>query len=301
MSGAVHAEPTRIDERSGSGGLTFWFSVTGALVLLAVIYAQPVREMVRNWGLVDSYYSHGYLIVPICLYLVWLKRDDLARVPRDSSPLGYLFIIGSSAFLLLGSFLGFLVFQQLSIVPMLAGISLVFLGKKQTKVLWFPIVFLLFMIPMPGSVTQSIVFDLKMLAAGLSVRLAQLMTLPMIHDGSYIRFKNDALLIGNVCGGLRSLIALLAIGTLMAYFSQSRSWARWLVLLLSGPIAIAANVFRIFVLCIVAYFWGSGFAGGTFHEVSGLFIFGIAFVLFFFMETTLRRVAPTGSSVEAGS
>ena len=301
MSDSVHAESATVIARPGTGGFSFWFSVAGAFVLLAIIYAQPMREMYRNWGLVDSYYSHGYLIAPISLYLVWLKRDDLARIPRSSSPLGYLFIIGSGVILLLGSFLGFAIFQQFSIVPMLAGISLVFLGREQTKALWFPIAFLLLMIPMPGSVTQSIVFDLKMLAAELAVRLAQLMTLPMVHEGSFIRFKDDALLVGNVCGGLRSLIALLAVGALMAYFSQSRSWARWLVVALSGPIAIAANVFRIFILCLVGYFWGSDVAGGTFHDVSGLFIFAIAFVLFFSLEAALRKVAPMAASEEASS
>jgi exosortase/archaeosortase family protein len=78
----------------------------------------------------------------------------------------------------------------------------------------------------------------------------------------------------------------------MAYYSKARPWARGLTLVMSGPIAIISNVTRIFMVCVVGYFWGSQIAAGKFHDISGFCIFAIAFVLFAALEAVLRRWAP---------
>ena len=127
------------------------------------------------------------------------------------------------------------VFGQLSMIPMLGGLILFLLGRRHARILWFPVAFLIFMVPIPPSLTQSIVLHIKLLATEAAVRLAQLATLPIIRDGSFVHFGDDQLLVGEVCGGLRSLIALLAFGALMCYISKTRLWARILILAVSGP------------------------------------------------------------------
>lgn len=286
MSGLDSAVPA-------PGGRAYPLIALGACGLLLIIYWMPLYEMYVDWGMVDSYYSHGYLIAPICIFLVWRRRHEIANVPRDSSALGYVFIVGSSVLLLLGDFLGFGVFRQISLVPMLAGVLLLLQGTRRTSMVWFPLIFLFMMIPIPSSITQSFVLNLKLAAAEAAVQIARALTLPMVREGSFIHFKQDHLLIGDVCGGLRSLIALFAIGMLTAYFSRTKMWARICVLILAGPIAVAANIFRILMLCIVGYFWGSPVASGRFHDVSGVLIFAVAFALFFTLEGALRKIAPS--------
>ncbi|MCP4641576.1 MAG: EpsI family protein [bacterium] len=261
-------------------------------VELVLLYWRAGHELYVNWTLVDSYYSHGFLVPFVSAFFIWRERSAILAAPRCSSASGFAWIAGASVMLLLGDFLGFRVFGHLSIVPMLTGISLILQGKARTFRMWFPIAFLLFMIPIPPSLTQSIALRLKLVAAECSVRLARMVTIPMVRQGSYVHFGDDYLLIGDVCGGLRSLIALLALGALMAYISQTRSWARWLVLFLSGPIAVVSNVFRIFLLCVVGYFYGSEVAGGTVHDVSGYLIFAVAIALFISLESALRWFAP---------
>ena len=155
------------------------------------------------------------------------------------------------------------------------------------------------MVPIPASLTQSVALQLKLFAAQCSVTLANLLTLPMVREGSFIYFGDDHLLIGDVCGGLRSLIALLAFGSLMAYISKTKTWARILVLIMAGPIAVLANVFRIFLLCVVGYFWGSNVAAGTVHDVSGYLIFVVAFILFLALENVLRKWASAEAAASA--
>lgn len=275
-------------------GLLVKFLPLGAV--LTVLYWEPFRGMETVWSMEESYYSHGYLIPPIALFFAWRKRDALMAAPRQSSVLGYPLLLAASLMILIGDFLGFRVFVQLSIIPMLFGLILLLGGMAHARLLWFPVLFLVFMVPIPPSMTQSIALQMKLLATQLAVGLAQFATLPMVQEGSFIHFKDDRLLVGEVCGGLRSLIALLAFGAVMAYISKTRTWGKWLLLLLSAPIAIVSNVFRIFLLCVAGYFYGSEFAAGRFHDISGVLIFVVAFILFFSVEALLRRVAPAKES-----
>lgn len=270
------------------------------VALLVVIYWQPSVEMYGNWMMADSYYSHGFLVPPISLFFLWRKRHELARVPLGYSAWGYPLVIGAALLLIAGDFLGFRVFAQFSMVPMLFGLSLLFLGREATRVIWFPLAFLVFMVPIPPSLTQSISLKLKLFAAHMAVNMATLLTLPMVQEGSFIHFKGDQLLVGDVCGGLRSLIALFAFGAVMSYISKTRDWARLLLFALSGPIAIISNVFRIFLLCVIGYFWGSEVASGRVHDASGILIFVVAFILFLALEGLFRRLAPARESQEAG-
>jgi exosortase len=117
-----------------------------------------------------------------------------------------------------------------------------------------------------------------------------------------VHFGEDFLLVGEVCGGLRSLIALLALGALMAYISKTHWIARLLLFVAIAPIvAILTNVLRIFSLCVVGYFYGSEVAAGTFHDVSGILIFVVAFVLFLSLEGLLRKLLPAREPKEAAS
>jgi EpsI family protein len=266
-----------------------WVVVTALLVTL---YFQSFREMYGNWFLPDSYYSHGVLVPFISLFFAWRDRRRILAAPHEPNTLGYPLILMSAFLLLLGDFLGFRVFGHISLIPMLFGVSLLLLGTQATRLLWFPLLFLVFMVPIPPSLTQSIALKLKLAATTMAVQLANLATLPMVREGSFIHFNGDQLLVGEVCGGLRSLIALLAFGAIMAFISKTRPWARVLLLIMSAPIAIISNVVRIFLLCVVGYFWGSDVAAGKFHDISGILIFVIAFILFMALEGLLRKVAP---------
>lgn len=267
---------------------------------LVALYWRSVWEMSVVWSMEDSYYSHGYLVPFISLGIAWLKRKEVMRAPRQGTAWGFAWVAAGLLMLLFGDFLGFRVFGQLSLIPVLTGVFLLFLGTAATKALWFPLAFLVFMVPIPPSLTQSVALHLKLLAAEGAVQLARLMTLPMVREGSFIHFNGDKLLIGEVCGGLRSLISLLAIGALATYFSRTRPWARIFLLVMSVPIAIVSNVVRIFLLCVVGYFYGSETAASPkVHDTSGILIFVVAFVLFFALESWLRRVAPQDPAPDA--
>ncbi len=276
---------------AGAGSLLQWRHVIIAAILV-VMYQRSVWEMYRVWNMSDSLYSHGILVPFISLGVIWIKRKEILAAPRDVSAAGYAWLVMGMAMLILGDFLGFRFVGQFSLIPVLTGVSILFLGKTPTKRMWFPLAFLLFMVPIPPSLTTSITFEIKIIAAENAVRLARLLTLPMVREGSWIHFNGDKLLIGDVCGGLRSLISLMAVGALVTYFSKTSTWARVVLIVMTVPIAIIANIVRIFLLCVVGYFYGSDVAAGRVHDVSGIAIFVVAFALFFGLEAQLRRWAP---------
>ena len=272
---------------------TEWVVYALVVAALTIIYLRACGELYVNWTLADSYYSHGFLVPLVSIFFVWHNREAIARIPRATTAWGFVWMGVAVALLFLSDFLGFRVFGHVSILPMLTGLCLVLQGKARTARIWFPLAFLFFMIPIPPSVTQSFALRLKLLATECAVHLANLATLPLIRQGSTVHFKgDDFLLVGDVCGGLRSLIALLALGALAAYVSKTRPWGRVFILAIAGPIAVAANILRIFLLCVVGHFWGSETASGIVHTVSGYLIFVVAFVLFFMVESLLRRWAP---------
>jgi exosortase len=290
------SEATPSETKGGSvrglskGGLyLYWAAIA---VLLYVFFKQAGLGLYRNFSRPDSYYTHGFIVPLVSAYFVWRDREALRAEKTAPSRWGYLVLLLAVGMALFGDLLGFLIVTELAIPFMAIALILLFLGPRHLRLLWFPLAFLVFMIPVPDSVTASLVLRVKLLAAEGAVQLCHLFFLPMIREGSYIHFGADQLLVGEVCGGLRSMISLLALGAIMSYISQTRTWSRLLILACSGPIAVAANVIRIFFLCVVAYWRGSAFATGWVHDTSGVLIYVVAFVVLFAIEALLRKVAP---------
>ena len=290
MATATPAKRTA-QARSANGFIRcFWLVV---VALLCMIFREAAQNLYGNVSRENSYYSHAFIVPFVSLFFVWRDRKGLVQLPKAPTNWGYAVLSFACLMVLLGDLLGFRIFAQAAVIPLLIGLTLIFLGPAHVRRLWFPLAFLVFMIPIPESLTTSITFRVKMLATGGAVRLAQAIYLPMIHDGSYIHFGGDKLLVGDVCGGMRSLIALLALGAIMSYISETRAWSRVLILLISAPIAVLANMVRIFFLCVVANSWGSSVASGWVHDVSGVFIYVIALALMLGLEMLLRGAAPS--------
>ena len=271
-----------------------WFAIgisLVSLILVCVIFWPYFADWQDNVSRKNSYYTHAYLVPFVSLFFVWRMRDEFARIPRKTSKGGYGVLVLACLMVLGGDLLGLRILGEAAVIPLLAGLTLVFLGVGHLRCAWFPLVFLLFMIPLPESLTTGITFRVKMVAMDSAILLARVCLLPVIRDGSFVRFGDDRLLVGDVCGGLRSLISLLALGAIMSYISDTRSHARLFILLASVPIAVFSNILRIFFLCVVANFWGSGVASGWVHDVSGLLIYAVALLLMFGLNGILHRVA----------
>lgn len=270
--------------------IVFW-TATG--LLLVAIFWEAGNELMYLYNVRDSYYSHGPLVPLVSLYFVYRQRDQLKAIPASPNhAVGIGLLVAACLMVLTGDLLGFRIVPQLAMLVMVMGLLVSFWGVARVRCLWFPIAFLLFMIPIPQSITQAQSLHLKLLASEGAVRMAQFSQLPVIRDGSFIMFPDDRLLVGEVCGGLRSLIALLALGAIVSYISGAAAWARVALFAIAGPVAIFANMLRIFFLCVVTHFWGSETASGRVHDLSGILIYATAIGILMTAEYAFRRVAP---------
>jgi exosortase A len=254
---------------------------------LAVVYRQTLVILWRTWEN-NPNYSHGYLIPPVVAFLLWRERARFARAIGRGSAWGLVLIllglVGHVASIRAGVFM----VQGYSLVVVLFGLVLFFLGGRAARAIWFPLGYLVFMLPMPPLIANVLSFRLKAFAARAGSAIAFRAGIPLARTGMTIHLPAGSLRIADPCSGLRSLIALVALGALFAYLTQAPLWKRLVLFLAAIPLAVFANIVRIAVLCGVANVWGVDAALGFFHDFSGLLLFIIAFVGLVVVRRLLR-------------
>jgi len=254
-----------------------YFPIIFISVIVIAIYFQVVIEMVTQWW-DDSNYSHGFLIPIVSGYLIWQKKESLVNILHKKSNLGLIVIIFGSIIYIIGTAAAEFCTARFSFVLIIFGITLFYFGKKFMKELWFPILFLLFMIPIPYVIYYSVTFPMQLLSSQMASSFLQLIDLPVLRQGNIINLPNYTLEVAEACSGLRSLMTLSALGAAMAYMIQKTTSGGVFLFLLSVPIAIGANVFRIIITALGAYFISPKLAEGFLHEISGLVVFLVGFI-----------------------
>jgi exosortase A len=252
-------------------------AIAAVAVLVALVYHQTFVTMWRTWG-TNPNYSHGYLIPPVVAFLLWREKRRFMEARARGSMFG-LVLIGLA---LLGHVVsiraGVFMTQGYSLVLLLFGFSIFFYGGRATRTVWFPLGYLILMLPMPPYLMNVIAFRLKVFAARAGSGIAVRLGIPLARSGMTIHIPTGSLRIADPCSGLRSLIALVALGALFAYLTRGKTWKRVVLFASAIPLAVLANVIRISILCVVANVWGIDAALGFFHDFSGLLLFMTAFV-----------------------
>jgi exosortase len=258
------------------------------VLLLAVIYFRTVHALWSVWMTNDNY-SHGPLVPLVSLVLAWRRRDRLAAARLVPDARGTLLVALACALQVAGMRADVLALQGYSLVLVLLGLVLTFLGTAGLRVLAFPIGYLVFMLTFPPIIVNRLGFALKEVAVGLSTRAAEALGVTLQRDGMSLFVASGELRVEHPCSGLRSLIALLGIGTLMAAHLEAGTVRRVVLVLLAIPVAIAVNTLRMTLLIVVAHYAGVGRATGRLHDVSGLLLYALALAIMFGLFTALSR------------
>lgn len=256
-------------------------------ILLFLASLPTVFWMWDRWFDQNSYYSHGILIPMVSAFLVWKKKEALKKIPAEPSSLGFeIFLLGillywASALLHVYFTSGF------ALLIITTGLILHFYGEKTLREIRFPLLFLVFMIPLPLIVVAFICFKLKVIAAHLATLILNLIGLPAVQLSSIIRLSHSYVLVEDSCGGLRSLISLTALGCIFAYRLKLRLTMKMVLFLSAIPIAVIANACRIVFLSAVGEIWGTMYTQGFLHDLSGYLVFVIAFLMLFGVKKIL--------------
>jgi exosortase B len=182
-----------------------------------------------------------------------------------------------------------LVFEMLSQHLVLIGLLLMFLGRRALRLMWFPLFFLLFVVPLPSSVVAGVTAPLKSAVSAVAAKLLYSLGYPVARAGVMLSVGQYQLLVADACAGLNSLFTLEALGLLYMNLMRYTSVARNVVLaILIVPISFAANITRVLILVLVTYHFGDAAGQGFVHSFAGMVLFIVGLLLILLTDRLLR-------------
>ncbi len=297
-----------------------------AAILFA--YVTVITKLGIHWW-TDENYSHGLLIPFVIGYILWYRRDRLRQAPKQPS-----LILGSAAVLLgvvilwAGTAGAELFLQRVSLVLVLGGTVLYFWGSRLLRVVLVPLALLLLAIPIPAIIFNKIAFPLQLFASQCAVWSMRLFDIPVLRQGNIIELlplnalETKKLEVVEACSGIRSLMTLVTLSVVFAYFTHPRPekptradndqglmrvlrsygfWRSSAIVLAAVPIAILTNALRVSGTGILAHYYGTEVADGFFHSFSGWVVYILAFLMLFAVGWLLDRFRPEEADLDSSS
>ncbi len=261
------------------------------LIGLIALYAPTISRLNEQvW--IHSDQAHGPLILMVVIYLFWLKKTLLPNQANAASRL-----IGSTLFLFglvlytIGSSQALIPFEAASAILIIIGLLSIQHGFRALAICWFPIFFMIFMVPLPGSLLDVITVPMKMAVSTVAEQVLYWFGYPVARDGVIIQISQYQLFVANACAGMHTLISLEALGLLYITLVKHASFMRNMLLgLLIIPISFTANVIRVMALVLITYYFGDTVAQGFIHSFASVFLFAIALVLIVSLDAAIQRL-----------
>jgi exosortase len=262
-----------------------WLRIALGLAIVGLVYyaywvqlvgvqMSTYRWLVTHWRRISNY-SHGPLIPFIALGIVWLKRENLMAV--QLAPVSWGGIVVATAMFLY--FVGIKAVEPrtvvFSFVLLLYGLTLSLGGRELFRLLFFPITFLLLMIPL-NFLDEFIGFPLRMMVTQASTSLLNWFGIETVRRGTAIYSSVFHFDVADPCSGIRSLMALTTVTAAYAYVTQHVQWKRWVLFLSAMPLAVLGNMARVTSIALVAQVYGQETATRVYHDWSGFILFPVA-------------------------
>lgn len=262
-----------------------------ALALTGVwlwLYHDVIRRLADDWR-VDPNYSHGFLIPCISGYAVWSQRARLASLPlAPNYGWGGITLLLSVLLLWAGVISGELYFARIALLLSLVGLTLYGFGWTWLRALAFPIGLVLLAIPVPSLWFNPLAFRLQLLASDLAAQGIRALGIPALREGNIIELARMKLQVVEACSGIRSLMTLLTLAVVYAYFFERAWWRRIALVAAVIPIAVITNAARVTGTGWLAHRYGEASAEGFLHNFSGAVVFFVAVLLLLLLAQALR-------------
>jgi len=258
------------------------------IVSFAWLFMPVITDMVAEWTR-NPNNSHGFLIPFISAYFLWQLKDRIKQAEVKPSNTGLFLIVIGIIMYVLGYLGAAHTTIRVAMFIFIAGAVIFLYGFQLFKIISFPYFYSLFMIPVPYYLYEKIAFPLKLIVTKASVIIISFLGIPVLREGNIIMLENMTLQVVDACSGIRSLTSLLAITVSYAYLTQ-KSRARMILLtVLSIPIAVISNIFRVVITGILSRYYGASAAQGFFHEFAGLGVFILSCLMVFTLGFFLNK------------
>jgi exosortase len=262
-----------------------------------------LAQMNQRWAH-DPRYSHGYLVPLFSLVLLWLRRDVLAAGPVRANGWGSLLLAVGAVLQLTGARYYLPWIESISILPYLAGLTVLAGGWRALRWAAPAIGFLFFMVPLPYRLEMGLGYPLQRVATLASNYALQTLGLPAVAEGNVIHIDEVKIGVVEACNGLGMLFTFFAFAVGTALIVRKGILDKALIVLSAVPIALAANVTRITATGLLHVTAGSEFAEHVYHDLAGWLMMPLAvgalwvelliFSHMFIEETDTRSGSPVG-------
>jgi exosortase len=267
-----------------------WWQLVAIGCLLLWMYFPILTHLVSQWWS-DPNFSHGFFVPLFSALVIWQERSRLAGMRLEPSWWGMLVLFGGLCILVLGQMGAEIFLARTSLLIVMAGLIVLFLGWSFFRAVLFPWAFLFLMIPIPAIVFNQITFPLQILASKMASTALPWMGVPVLREGNVINLPAMSLEVAEACSGIRSLMSLTTLAIIYGYLMERRMSVRVLLAIASLPIAVAANSFRIVGTGLLVQYWDPTKAQGFFHEFSGWLIFVISLVMLYLLHRVIDLFA----------
>lgn len=285
--------PILINGRSGqhrgwSSRLLPWLPIIAGLL---VLYLPTLVDLFEGvWG--TDQQAHGPIVLGISCWLFYRKWPEMWRSSEGHSPsatAGWLVFLSGLLLYVLGRSQDILAFEVGSVIWLLASFILLIRGRAALKLQWFPLFFMLFMIPLPGPLVDMLTMPMKMAVSYVAENILFWAGYPIARTGVILQVGQYKLLVADACAGLHTLFTLEALGLLYLNIIRHDSLFRNIALaILVVPISFTANVIRVMVLTLITYHYGDEAGQGFLHGFAGMVLFLSALLLIIGMDSLLQ-------------
>ncbi|MCW9014361.1 MAG: VPLPA-CTERM-specific exosortase XrtD [Gammaproteobacteria bacterium] len=250
----------------------FWMLVGGVFLLACYVYLDGLSLMVKWWNEREEY-GHGYLIPVITAFLIWQKKNQLESTEFHGSWIGVLVVALGVFLFYAGELSSIYTIIQYAFLVALFGVILSMMGYKAFKIIFVPLVILLFMIPLPNFLFYNLSSQLQLISSQIGVAVIRLFDISVFLEGNVIDLGVYKLQVVEACSGLNYLFPLMTLAFISAYFFTGALWKKTIIFLSSIPITILMNSFRIGAIGVTVEYWGPEMAEGFLHDFEGWAVF----------------------------
>lgn len=263
----------------------FWPILVGFLALVIPTYLNLTNTI---WN--ESDQAHGPLVLMVVLYLFYEKRAAFELPSKPANTVGWLLFVFSLLCYVIGRSQDILILDMVAQIMLIAALILLFKGWKVLLALWFPLFFMIFMVPLPGFFVDAVTMPMKIAVSTVAEHVLYWFDYPIARNGVILQIGQYQLLVADACAGMHTLISLEALGLLYLNLVKHDSLARNIFLaFFIVPISFTANTIRVIAITLITYYFGDEVGQGFVHGFAGMVLFIVALVLIIAIDNLIQK------------
>lgn len=265
---------------------SYWTLMVGFIALITPTYINLINTI---WSEADQ--AHGPLVLMVVLYLFYDKRTAFTLPAKPAHVSGWVLSLFALLCYVTGRSQDILILDIGGQVALVASLILLFKGWQVLTRLWFPLFFMVFMVPLPGFIVDAVTMPMKIAVSQVAEHVLYWFDYPVARTGVVLQIGQYQLLVADACAGMHTLISLEALGLLYLNLVKHDSLARNIALaLFIIPISFTANTIRVIAITLITYYFGDEVGQGFVHGFAGIVLFMVALILIITIDSLIQKL-----------